>query len=492
MKNSVFNKNWKEKFRNPRNAVSGLVNKLGSRAAGSKSSGLDLDFIADLSFIAYELIDISKPFKASSQFKRLDTDFGENVARHEVVETLSDEFLSELFDKYIEETDYEIDGLVLCDDHVYPREKDKNSPHYRAFKKQLASLTKVTTVQRIKWTVSKDGYIKPTLIFEPIDLGGAMTTKATAYNAKYIVENVLGPGAIIEITRSGGVIPKVVKFIKEADSGEAQMPELIYHWNETDVDIILDEKDSSRENSREDDDARRDIDVKRLHFFLTSMGTKGVGEVTMGKMYDAGITSIKDLISLEPEQIRFLGEKMPEKIVNAIQERLDFLTMPMLMAGSGVFGRGLGQTRFEALTSTIPDLLERPEVKEEDIEGMTKLFTSVEGFAGVYAQQTANRFGKFRTLLAELDVKYINEPNIEKEIIENDLKGKNVVLSGFRDAKISDLLSASGGKLQSGVNGKTDILVIKDASSESAKSKAAREKGVEIMTREEFSERYLN
>jgi NAD-dependent DNA ligase len=177
--------------------------------------------------------------------------------------------------------------------------------------------------------------------------------------------------------------------------------------------------------------------------------------------------------------------------VNAIQERLDFLTMPMLMAGSGVFGRGLGQTRFEALTSAIPDLLDRPEVQDDDIESMTKLFATVEGFAGVYAQQTASRFHKFRTLLLELDVKYINEPEVEKEEIENGLKGKNVVLTGFRDAKISDLLAASGGKLQSTVNGKTDILVIKDASSESAKSKAAREKGVEIMTREEFTERYF-
>ena len=57
--------------------------------------------------------------------------------------------------------------------------------------------------------ISKDGFIKPTILLEPVAIGGVEIKRVTGNNAKFIVDNKIGPGAQVEIIRSGDVIPKI-------------------------------------------------------------------------------------------------------------------------------------------------------------------------------------------------------------------------------------------------------------------------------------------
>jgi len=516
MKDSVFRAKYHRtvpgeagKYRNARNAVAGLVNKIGSRAAGSRSGTLNIEFIQDVDFVAYELIiPEDEQLMPSEQFEYLELKFGNNVARHEILEVIDDNILSSLYDTYIAGIDYEIDGLVVCNDTEYVRAHGENPKYARAFKKPLDVLTKVTTVIKVEWNVSKDGYIKPTLIFEPIEVGGVTLARASAYNAKYVVDNVLGPGAIIEVTRSGGVIPKVVKFLKASDDEEPEMPTLPYVWNATRVDVVMEdfeEVEFEAENGYEEHEylmAKRLIWVKRLHFFLTSIGAKGIGETTMGKMYDAGITSVKKLINMKAEEIAFLGPKNSEKFTAAIKERLPHMTLPILMAGSGVFGRGLGQTRFEAMLVKYPNLMDLPEVTRNDVDAMRLLFLQVDGFAGVFANQTAMQFHKFIAFMNDLsDSIEIAEPPRPLSVQEveasgdarlNELRGLNVVMTGFRDANISDIVTKVGGKIQDKPSGKTNLVIRKNADFQSSSVNTAQASGIRLITKEEFYAQYIN
>ena len=63
-----------------------------------------------------------------------------------------------------------------------------------------------------------DGYIKPRLLVEKVRLVGVDITR-TAFNAKYVKDNNLGPGAIIKLVRSGDVIPHILDVLKESASG---------------------------------------------------------------------------------------------------------------------------------------------------------------------------------------------------------------------------------------------------------------------------------
>ena len=79
-------------------------------------------------------------------------------------------------------------------------------------------------------------------MYTPIELGGVTLQYATGYNAKFIVDNVIGPGAVITITRSGDVIPKILTVIKPAANNKPKMPGVTYEWTDTGVDIKLKKK----------------------------------------------------------------------------------------------------------------------------------------------------------------------------------------------------------------------------------------------------------
>ena len=61
----------------------------------------------------------------------------------------------------------------------------------------------------VLWSASKDGFLKPRVKIEEVNIGGAKINYATGFNAKFIQDNKIGLGAVIKIIRSGDVIPKI-------------------------------------------------------------------------------------------------------------------------------------------------------------------------------------------------------------------------------------------------------------------------------------------
>lgn len=450
MKKKTFEEKWKGQFKNIRNAISGVVNSIGSKTMKKN------EFVKDIEFLAYEIVDLEleEQLKPSKQFKEL-KNF--NTPKNEIIYEISDDILSDLLDEYLK-IEYEIDGLIIAQNRKYKRTVDKNPEHAKAFKKPLAELTKITKIIDIEWNQSKDGYLKPTIIFEPIEVGGVNIERATAYNAKYIIDNCIGPNSIVEITRSGGVIPKIVRIIKKT---KVKLPEIDCHWNDTNIDLIVDEENE-------------EIIIKKLYYFLITIGVKGVGEQTVKKIYKSGFTKIKDLITLKADDIRFLGEKLPEKIIESIQKQLKITTLPMLMAGSGIFGRGLGTLRFETLIKNDPNFLNRKDIKN--------FILNVPSFSEIYAEQISSKAQEFLNFLEELTS--LNFKPFE------EVKGKlNVVMSGFRDQEIIDIVSKFG-KVQDRINKETNLLIVKDLSVQSEKMKIAKERNIEILNKKEFLEKY--
>ena len=80
-----------------------------------------------------------------------------------------------------------------------------------AFKMILDDQTAEAKVLDVLWAPSKDGYLKPRIQIEPIDLGGVTITYATGFNAAFIEKNKINVGAVVEIVRSGDVILTLIK-----------------------------------------------------------------------------------------------------------------------------------------------------------------------------------------------------------------------------------------------------------------------------------------
>ena len=106
---------------------------------------------------------------------------------------------------------YPVDGLIFeyCMKE-YSKSLAATSHHEgcrMAFK--WADSTYETTLVDVEWNTTRTGLISPVAIFEPVDLDGAITTRATLHNVSIIKQLELGIGDIITVYRSNMVIPKI-------------------------------------------------------------------------------------------------------------------------------------------------------------------------------------------------------------------------------------------------------------------------------------------
>ena len=78
-----------------------------------------------------------------------------------------------------------------------------------AFKFQAETAT--TIVKEIKWELSRTQRLVPIAIIEPVELSGAIVRRATCNNAKWILNMNIERGCIVEIVRSGEIIPQILR-----------------------------------------------------------------------------------------------------------------------------------------------------------------------------------------------------------------------------------------------------------------------------------------
>ena len=323
----IFDSNWKTKFKNARNAISGLV--------VSKIPNPQL--AKDTRFVVYEVVDpemeINKQYQVIKELKF-------NIVHHKVTKkTIDFEYLSEYFKKRRKESKYEIDGVIVNNNKKNKRDNltAKGNPKYAfAFKDVLEDQMAQTKVLEIEWKVSKDGYIKPVLILKPVKVGGVTIKRVTAINAKYVVDNKLGKNAEIKLIRSGDVIPKIIDIIKPAK--KAELPEGSWHWNETKVDIICD--DCNMDSVR----------IKEIHYFFKTLETKGLGLKIVERLFENNLNTIEKMLSASKDdflKIEGFKDKSAENLEKALSESLQNVTLIQIMSASNKFGHGLVKEKWD-------------------------------------------------------------------------------------------------------------------------------------------------
>lgn len=147
---------------------------------------------------------------------------GFNVAPYKIA-TPDDTFKS-VMSKFNSDVDYNLDGIVFESAIIY----DSKSGTYN-YQDEIAykynSQREVTTVTKIDWNFTRTGKYVPTVEYDPVYLSGAMCSRATAFNAKYILDNKIGVGSEVVVTRSGEVIPYITESTP-SPSAESEMPKV--------------------------------------------------------------------------------------------------------------------------------------------------------------------------------------------------------------------------------------------------------------------------
>lgn len=214
MSNSNFEifKTLHPEAENSRNSVAGLINR------NDISDELNL-----LDIIVYRVIgDVNESIepKYISMVEWLSYNFEKTACvSHITCNALTfDETMKKLADLWYGE--YPADGIVLTCNNMKFEEDYSYSYTDMAYKFQAE--IKEAVVEDVEWSLSKTSYMIPRVRITPTELSGATVKYVTGFHAKYISDNMIGPGAVVTICRSGEVIPDIQEVVKP--STECMLP----------------------------------------------------------------------------------------------------------------------------------------------------------------------------------------------------------------------------------------------------------------------------
>jgi NAD-dependent DNA ligase len=324
--------------------------------------------------------------------------------------------------------------------------------------------------------------LKPRVQIEPLILGGVRIEYATGFNGSFIRDNKVGVGALIELIRSGDVIPHIRKVTMPAET--AKMPDIAYKWNDTGVDILL-----------EDIDNDETVKEKNITGFFRGIEVEGLSSGNVSRIISAGYDSVAKIINMSVDnflEVEGFKIKMATKIYNGIREKLESASIITLMSASNVFGRGFSGKKIELIFSLYPDVLTSKENNETKIAKIA----AMKGMAQKTAEAFVERIGAFVDFMKECGLeKKILLSNVENEPTTVDtshpLYEKTIVFTGFREKDLEADLKKVGAKIGSSVSKNTLCVVVKDSNSEeSSKVLEAKRIGVPVLTLEQFNTQY--
>ena len=347
---------------NARNMVAGIVN----------STSPDTSLVRCIHFVAYNYVCDGKA--VAGQLDKLKT-MGFRVPRYVRWDhDASDGELVAELERMRRDGAYVIDGVVLCND---AEDCDvawgRNPPYAYAFKRFEAVQSVETTVVEVSWKVSKDGLLKPVVHFDRVELGGVGITKATGYNAAFIVANSVGPGAVVRVARCGDVIPNIAQVVSGAAA--PQLPSDIGY--ET-VGREL------RACGVAGVYAQR---LTEMQYFYGKLDVPGIGPKVIQRVFDAGFVTAGTMFRMTTDQFVALpGLRNKANLLADAKERIRRATRTELMVASNVFGAGFGAKRLVTMAS-----VREPTVAE---------LTCIKGVSTVLAERYLDGCSRFREFMA--------------------------------------------------------------------------------------------
>lgn len=481
---STFESKFRDKsingrvYKNARNMVSGLINSKTVRQG-----------INDVHFVAYEMITENKqqhPIK--QQLNHLRKIGFEVVNYSSSRKRVTMDLLIQVYEHMKDNSDYDIDGIIVQPNVSYTRNVSGNPSYMFAFKMLSAKSVFPTTVREVVWEASRWGQLKPVVMFDPVDTGDVIIKQATGHHAKYIQSNKIGPNSVIEVSRSKEVIPYIVRVVKPTT---AQMPSQEWKWDNTKVNAIL-------VNFGDDDQ----ICIKLISNFFKKLSIKHVAELTVKKLYDFGLDNVLKIVSASVstlEQVPTIQHTSATRIHTNIKQGIQKASVPDILGASGIFGFGVGRKRVQAIFDKIPNILQL--YKTISRAQLKQKILSVEGFSDIMADKVVQNIHWGDKLVQKLFSLVPRSSRGKskgkdkgkskgKEEKERNLVNQKIVFSGFRNKELESQIIDRGGKVTTSVSKNTTI-VIKKGNKKSSKIEKAEKLNIPILTEEQFLNKFF-
>ncbi len=465
-------------FANTRNAAAGSLRQLDPRITAQRK----------LDIFNYGAFVIDSDYEPSTHWELLNylKELGFKINPHiQLISDIEEAIrIHEKWEKERKNLDYDIDGLVIKVNSLSYHEMlgaTSRSPRW-AIAYKFESTYAITQVLDIEVNVGRTGILTPVAVLEPVNVGGAIVKRATLHNEDEIKRKDVRIGDWVMVARAGEVIPEIAGVLKERRMGEEKvfvMPREcpVCH---------------SRAMREEGEVAWRCINAscpaqikERIRHWASrdAMDIEGLGEKLIDQLVEGGwVKTIPDLYRLNKEtllQLERMGNKSADNLLRAI-ERSKRRELPRFIYALGI--PHVGQFIARLLVEQFGSLDKLKEAKEEEL-------LAIEGIGPTVAESVRQFFSnpQNRHMLEELKSLGVGPEELKKKE-EGPLAGKTFVftgtLSNFSRDEARALVEERGGRAADTVSSRVDYVVVGE--NPGSKLAVAREKGIKILTEEEF------
>lgn len=493
IKKKEFETHYSKTASNIRNMVAGIINQKKHDPAKTKS----------VDFVAYEVIE---PVLSPSQQMAFLKENHFNTVQHETTKmptttpatspitthtTITNETLSNTLVKWRAEYEYEIDGVIVANDAIYER-TSTNPKHAFAFKMVISDQLAETQVTDVIWTPSKDGYLKPRVRVNPVKINGVKIEYVTGFNGQYISKNKIGIGAVIQLVRSGDVIPYIKSVVVPAET--AKMPDVPYTWTESNIDILL--------SNKADDPV---VLEKQITGFFTGLDVEGLSTGNVKRIMQAGYNTVAKIIKMSETDfldVEGFKEKLASKVHSSIHEKIDKSNLVKILAASNQMGRGMGERKIKPILEAYPFILTSTETDAEKEIMLQKINGIGKENAKVFVENIRNALD----FLSQCDLMHkvptkqtqLTNPNtdpsadpVANPIINKDhpIHGKTVVFTGFRDKEMMKTLEEKYAvNVTTSITKNTYMVIVKTKTETNSKIDKANSMKIPILSIDELKE----
>lgn len=469
-----INRNLDTPYSHPRNLASGTLRNL------------DLNIIKDrnLSFVVFECVtDMKEDSKSETliDVHNMGFEIVPITKLNSTVEQVSNALQPEFYQ-------YPTDGIIFELDSRKLSESLGSTSHHECCRMALKWEDELyeTKLKDIEWNTSKTGLINPVAVFEPVDLDGAITTRATLHNVSYIENLQLGIGDTIQVYRANMVIPKVHSNLTRSNA-----------WKLPDKcpccggDVEIHNENGSKTLHCMNPDCKAKLLGKLVHFVSkNAINIDGMSEATLQLLIERGwVKSFKDLYNLKKNQIYLwkyhtvgFGEKSVDKLLENIEKSRN-TTLDRFIYGLCI--PLIGRTASKEIAKFF-----KYDYKKFRTDGIVTHYSQIDGFGDNMNQSLHDYLRENHMKIFTLADEFIFETKSESSN-NADLSNKTFVITGSlnhyknRDELIN-IIEQLGGKVSGSVSSRTNYLINNDVTSTSGKNKKAKDLGIPIISENQF------
>lgn len=452
------NSNAVKKYKNPRNFIAGALRKQIQEVCD------------DIDVIAFQIVGMDLTVPTKTQLVK----WGFDVVDFDMRETLSNinetEFVGiyKIFKNYRTKCKYQLDGIVAKMSEDVRAEVGGNDHHPNwALAIKFETKAVYTKIIDITWNLGRNGQLAPVAILEPVELLGSTVSKASVYNADWMLKNKCYPGATVSLIKSGDIIPKIV----EITTPSTEQYDLPTEWDG--LKLTFDGVQLMVDNFQ---DTAQFKSIK-LYNSVVALDMAEVGPAMCERLSNVGVT-LTTLLSETPIGLRMVllqsGQFKDGRELEMLIENVFAITKVELWQVIYAMGyQNCGKTISKQLAKWMCGL-------KHDFKGLEKAI--IEEFVnGSKQQQEVKDLVK---ILIDSNVQVVKPQDDPEGLVTFEMTGEPTTHPTKGEFKRE--VEASGKCKHASLNKDTTYLVTNTTASMTTKMQKAMKNGTKIVTYDEF------